>query len=123
MASRIRLAQVAQSGATNGQVPQYNSATGNWEPATPASTTYPRKSGTVLKATFSGNPKKASITFATPFADANYAITLAPGTTGNSGFGPVWESKTATGFVINMNVNNIANLVAVDWTAIKYGET
>jgi len=123
MAARIRLVQVAQSGATNGQVPQYNSGTGDWVPVTLGETSYPRKSGTVLKAAFSGNPKKATVTFATPFVDANYAITLAPGTTGNSGFGPIWESKTASGFVINMNVNNIANLIAVDWTAIKYGET
>lgn len=124
MSSRARLAQLDPSGATNGQVARYNSTSGNWEPATPYTSIRPLpKAGTVLKASFSGNPKTATVTFATPFADADYAITLAPGTSGNAGFGPVWNSKTASGFVINMNVNNISQLVAVDWTAVKNGET
>jgi len=124
MSSRVRLAQLATSGATNGQVAQYNSTSGNWEPVTLNVSIRPLpKAGTVLKATFSGNPKTAQVTFATPFADTDYAITLAPGTTGNSGFGPVWNNKTASGFVINMNVNNVSQLVAVDWTAVKNGET
>lgn len=122
MASRIRLAQVAQSGATNGQVAQYNSTSGNWEPATLVGS-LGQKSGTVLKNQFSGNPKTVTVTFGTAFADTNYSLILTPTTSGNAGFGPVVNSKTASGFVINMMVNNIANLIAVDWTATKHGET
>ena len=123
MASRPRLAQIDPSGATNGQLARYNSTSGNWEPATPATSSQPYKAGTVVKATFSGNPKTATVTFATPFVDANYSITLAPTTSGNSGFGPVVNTKTASGFTINTMVNNVNNLIAVDWTAVKHGET
>jgi len=124
MASRIRLAQVAQSGATNGQVARYNSTSGDWEPVTLTTTTYPYKAGSVVKATFSGNPKTATVTFATPFADANYSVSLTSLTTGNAGFGPVINSpQTAGGFTINMMVNNINSLVSVSWVAVKHGET
>jgi len=118
-----RLQQLAQSGATNGQVARYNSATGVWEPVTPATSSFPYKSGQVLAASFSGNPKTATVTFATPFADANYSPVVASSTSGNTGFGAVVNSKTANGFVINMNVNNITNLISVEWQAAKYGET
>lgn len=118
-----RLQQLAQSGATNGQVARYNSTTGVWEPATPATTALPYKSGRVLAASFSGNPKTATVTFATPFADANYSPAVTSVTTGNSGFGAVINNKTASGFVINMMVNNISNLISVEWQASKYGET
>jgi len=121
--SQVPLKQVAQSGATNGQIARYNSTSGNWEPATPATSSQPYKAGTVAKASFSGNPKTATVTFGTAFADANYSITLAPTTSGNSGFGPVVNTKTVSGFTINMMVNNVANLIAVDWTAVKHGET
>ena len=120
---RVHLKQVATSGATNGQFPKYNSTSGNWEPATSSTTTFPYKAGSVLAASFSGSPKKATITFTTPFADANYAVTLASYTSGNTGFGSVVNSQTASGFVINMNVNNITNLTSVFWIALKNGET
>jgi len=119
---RVHLKQVATSGATNGQLARYNSTTGNWEPYTPTTATYPYKAGSVLKASFAGNPKVATVTFATPFADANYSITLTSYTTGNSGFGAVVNSQTASGFVVNLNVNNVTNLISVFWIAIKNGE-
>jgi hypothetical protein len=120
---RVHLKQVAQSSATNGQIVRYNSTTGNWEPYTPTTTTYPYKAGTALKASFTGNPKVVTITFASAFADTNYSVALGSITSGNSGFGPVVNTKTVNGFVINMMVNNVTNLIAVDWIATKHGET
>ena len=81
------------------------------------------KSGMALVAAFTGNPKKATVTFATPFADAMYCPLLTPETSGNTGFGPVINSMTASGFVINMNTNNVTNLIAVHWVATYHGET
>jgi hypothetical protein len=82
------------------------------------------KAGVVLNAAFSGNPKKtAVILFATPFADANYSLTIGTHTQNNSTFSCDFESKTATGFVINAHANNVSNLLDVSWTAIKNGES
>lgn len=36
MGGSIELKQLAQSGATDGQVPTYSATTGNWQPATPS---------------------------------------------------------------------------------------
>jgi hypothetical protein len=80
-----------------------------------------QKAGKVLKATFTGNPKKATVTFATTFADVNYSVALVCETGGNS-YVPIIESFTAASFVINMGANNINSLVAVHWTATKHGE-
>jgi hypothetical protein len=81
------------------------------------------KAGSVLAASFSGNPKIATVTFTTPFADTNYAPVVTSITSGNSGFGAVVNNKTTNGFQINMMVNNIANLISVEWVATKYGES
>jgi len=120
--ARVDLKQIAPSGATNGQIPKYNSTSGNWEPG--SGTGYlAHKAGTVLKASFAGNPKTAQVTFSSAFPDTNYAISLTTTSSGNSGFGPVVNTKTASGFIINLMVNSITNLVAVDWVATKHGES
>jgi hypothetical protein len=81
------------------------------------------KAGTVLKAAFTGSPRTATVTFATPFPDANYAITLGVGVTGSSLFNANWRNKTASGFTITLGTScSITNLVAVDWHAAPYGE-
>jgi hypothetical protein len=75
------------------------------------------KSGVVASGTFAGNPKKATVTFATAFADANYSVSVL-GVDSRS-----WsvESYVAGSFVINANAN-LALTGNVYWTAIKNGE-
>lgn len=79
------------------------------------------KSGTVAAGSFSGNPKKATVTFTTAFSDALYAPSLICVTTGNQ-FSPSVETKVAGSFVINMGVNSISTLTSVEWTATPHGE-
>jgi hypothetical protein len=81
------------------------------------------KSGKVLAGTFTGSPKKATVTFSAAFADANYSVSLTPETSGNRTFSPSVESVVAGSFVIMLASGSIANLTAVHWTAIKHGET
>jgi hypothetical protein len=95
-----------------------------WQNTLAVSTAIPHKAGRVLAASFSGNPKKATVTFSTPFADADYAVTLTPVVTVNgAGYSPKVESQVAGSFVINMGANSISSLVHVNWTAIKSGES
>jgi len=79
------------------------------------------KAGVVIPGSFSGNPKKATITFTTAYASTAYAITLAVVTDGTKQFIPSIESKTVNGFVVNLGANNIANLVEVGWQAMING--
>jgi hypothetical protein len=80
-----------------------------------------QKSGRVLKATFTGNPKTATVTFGTAMSTGNYHVDLTPEGTG--GFSPYVENKTTAGFDINANANNINNLVLMGWLATVDGET
>jgi hypothetical protein len=89
----------------------------------PSFTTLEQRAGTVLNAAFTGNPKKATVTFTTPFADANYSPALSCSTINGAQFAPIIESITASSFVINVGVNNINNLTAVYWTATKHGNS
>ncbi len=81
------------------------------------------KAGSVVNATFAGNPKTATVTFGTAFADANYSPVIVCETINGTAYTPVVESIAAGSFVINMTVNNINDLTAVRWTATKHGET
>ena len=76
------------------------------------------KSGTISGSTFAGNPKKSTVTFATAFANTNYAITILSDTNRTW----TWESKAAGSFVINANSNTGFATGNVDWTATEYGE-
>lgn len=76
------------------------------------------KSGVVLAGSFSGNPKKATVTFSTAFASTAYSITI----TGTLGRTWTYESKLAGSFVINANAN-AALTGEVSWTAIQTGES
>ena len=77
-----------------------------------------RKAGIVTAGTFSGNPKKATVTFAAAFPAATYAIAI----TGIDGRSWVFESVTASGFVINSQANT-ALTGDVHWSAQYQGET
>jgi hypothetical protein len=76
------------------------------------------KCGSVAAVSFTGSPRKATVTFATARANANYGIQIC-GTDVRSWS---WESKTASGFVINSNAN-AALTGPVDWEISSYGET
>jgi len=77
-----------------------------------------------LKAAFSGNPKKASVTFSQDFASSDYAVAMTSTVSGSSpgSYIPSVEAKTASGFTINMNTNNITDIARVDWIAMLYTE-
>jgi hypothetical protein len=76
------------------------------------------KSGNVANTTFAGNPKKATVTFSTPFPNNNYAITI----TGEDSRTWTIESKAAGSFVINANSNS--NLSGTTyWICVAYGES
>lgn len=81
------------------------------------------KSNSELKAAFSGNPKKRTVTFITPFTSSNYSIALGVESVSNSQFVPVLENIASGSFVINMTVNNINDLTAIRWIAVLQGET
>lgn len=73
------------------------------------------KSGKIAAGTFTGNPKTATVTFATPYADANYSISII----GADGRTWTYESLTANGFTINANANQ-ALTGDVLWQTIKH---
>jgi hypothetical protein len=73
------------------------------------------KAGTVLNAGFAGNPKQATVTFATAYPDANYSVELTPLSTSSRRFVVAADNKTTTGFTITISANNITGLTAVDW--------
>lgn len=85
------------------------------------STTSGLKAGVAVPGDFSGNPKKATITFTTAYLSTAYAITLAVVTDGTKQFSPSIESKTTSGFVLNLGANNIANLVEIGWHTMTNG--
>jgi len=73
---------------------------------------------------FSGNPKKATVTFGTAFPDTNYVVIATPEATGGVGsFILSIESKTVSDFVLNANTNNISGLTAAFWIATKISNT
>lgn len=95
-----------------------------WKELTNIAGVLANKAGQVLAASFAGNPKKATVTFTTPFADANYAVVLTPSiTVSGQTYAPNVESQVAGSFVINMGSNAIASLIACAWHATKNGES
>jgi hypothetical protein len=80
------------------------------------------KSGVVLPVSFSGTPdKKATVTFTTVFPSTAYSVTLAVSSIGRS-YTPTVESKTVSGFVINLNSNKLTGLAEIGWQAEETGE-
>jgi len=70
-------------------------------------------SGIVSAPTFSGNPKKATVTFGTVKSNTDYSITVTSADTRAWTF----ESKTVNGFVLNSNSNQ-ALTGEVSWQVI-----
>jgi hypothetical protein len=94
-----------------------------WEELTNIEGTLKNKAGRALAASFSGTPRKATVTFTTPFADADYAVTVTAATSGNVTYAPAVESQSQGSFVINLGSNNSGDLVAVNWFAVASGES
>jgi hypothetical protein len=75
------------------------------------------KAGRVAAGAFTGNPKKATITFTTAFPTTNYTITII----GVDSRSWSYESKAVGSFVINTNAN-AALTSEVSWQAQLDGE-
>ena len=78
-----------------------------------------RKAGKVLAAAFSGTPKKAIVAFGTPFPDTNYAVNADACTMGDGVYVLALESKTASGFTINLGSDDKTDLSEVGWQALE----
>jgi hypothetical protein len=75
------------------------------------------RAGVVAAGTFSGNPKKATVTFTTAMPSATYAVKITSGDSRTC----TYESRTTAGFVINLNANT-APSNDVSWEAVITGE-
>lgn len=77
----------------------------------------PQKSGIIAFSDFSGTPKKATVTFISPFSDTNYSVSII----GEDS--RIWtiENKTILGFIINANASTDLT-ASVQWLAVKNGE-
>lgn len=76
------------------------------------------KAGQVAAASFTGTPRKATVTFGTAFASTAYTIAI----TGSDARSWTYESKTAAGFTISSNAN-AALTGEVSWQATQTGES
>lgn len=80
------------------------------------------KSGIILNASFSGTPKVATVSFSSSFLNTNYSVSLSCNAISGTAYTPIIDNITASGFEINMTVNNINNLTDIRWIAVKNGE-
>lgn len=76
------------------------------------------KSGSISAASFTGAPRKATLTFGTAFTSANYSIVVLGGNSRSWSF----ESQVAASVVINSNANTALSQ-PVSWIAIDHGES
>ena len=73
------------------------------------------KSGITPPGLFSGNPKKATIVFASAYPNTSYSILFSPVSDGSRTVVASAENKTPSGFVLSLNTSNLANLIEVGW--------
>jgi len=100
-------------------VTNIGTAAGSWDWLIQTATAdLKQKAGSVSAGTFAGNPKTATVTFTTAFADANYSVTVL----GQDGRSWKYQSKIAASFIINTQANT-ALTASVDWIAVYQGET
>lgn len=76
------------------------------------------KANTVAGTSFSGNPKKYTVVFTTPYPNTNYSISMSA----NINRTLTWESKTVNGFTINSN-SNTSFTENIDWITTQHGES
>jgi hypothetical protein len=108
------------TGSLSGSIQSATSAsyalTASWAPGGIAGLA--TKSGVTGSGAFTGTPRKATITFTSSFATANYAVVV----TGDDARSWTIESKVAGSFVINSN-SSIDLAGSTYWIATAYGET
>jgi hypothetical protein len=75
------------------------------------------KNNAVANTSFTGTPRKATVTFTTAFPNANYSVVV----TGEDSRTWTIESKLSGSFVINTN-SNVALTGNTYWQATSYGE-
>lgn len=75
------------------------------------------KANVVAYSSFTGTPLTATVTFATPFDNSNYAVTV----TGEDARSWTVTGKTTSGFDINSN-SSVALIGDTYWQATSYGE-
>lgn len=76
------------------------------------------KSGVISAGSFTGNPKVATVTFSSAFADTNYSFVIMSADQRMA----TYENKTAGSIVVNLNANQ-APTGDVMWIALDHGET
>lgn len=76
------------------------------------------KAGILSAGSFTGSPRKSSVTFITPFSSTAYGITL----TGEDSRIFTYSLKTSNGFTVSANSNG-ALTGEVSWVATASGET
>lgn len=76
------------------------------------------KAGSVDNTSFIGTPRKATVTFSTPFSNNNYAISV----TGEDARSWTIESKVSGSFIINTNSNTTLTGTTF-WIATAFGES
>jgi len=85
--------------------------------ASHASNVLKTKSGVIANTSFTGNPKTATVYFATEFVDDNYAVVI----TGEDARSWTIESKILGSFIVNTN-SNTSLTGNTYWIATAYGE-
>jgi len=119
-ASSIQGNMVSSGVPADEQIMRWDSWSSTWVYEDQSSSTSSSiKRGIELKAVFSGNPKTASVVFATSYSGTNYSVTATPVTSGKAHYSVSIEDKTSSGFVINTGSNNINKLIEVDWQTIE----
>ena len=71
--------------------------------------------GSLFPGAFSGNPKRASVVFVSPYPDTTYSISLQAQSDGLRSYNLSVENKTVNGFDVNLNTGALGHLVEVDW--------
>ena len=114
-ADRIKSVDVDDSNINDGYILAYNNSSGNLEYVENISDGV--QFGVVPQVSFSGSPKTATVTFDTPYTNANYSVSLGTVTTAsNFTYSPVVNNKTASSFDISLGSSNSTKLVEVTWS-------
>ena len=80
------------------------------------------KSGLLVPGDFSGNPKVASVAFATAYPDTSYIVSLGVETSNNKTYAPAVQNKTAAGFDLSLGSNSLTNFIGASWHTTGVGE-
>jgi hypothetical protein len=103
---------------SNNSISSSYALSASWAPGGTGGGGLATKAGSIASASFAGNPRTATVTFSTPFTNANYSITV----TGEDSRAWSVQSKVSGSFVVNAN-SNVALTGTTYWQAVAYGET